>query len=403
VRIASTALVTVTGPSGCTVSGPSSFVGEPGGSPPTNFAGGAGGGTGYYGGQAAVAAGLENESCDYNTIIGAGEFNKIGGDASSPASAIAAGNGNGIEDTESFIGAGRGNTLSYEQAAPYYAGSDSGIASGVSNTVVSPESFIGAGYMNSVSGNSAAVVGGRINSASGDESIIGGGSSNSVSGLNATISGGYGNVAKGQNAAIPGGADNAASGRDSFAAGFGSLAANDGTFVWSDFSTTAGGITSSAPNQFLARAAGGFYLYSSASLKSGVKLAPGSGSWASLSDRASKTGIASVDDARILAKVAALPVSEWSYIEQGTGVRHLGPMAQDFRAAFGLGEDEKHISAVDEEGVALAAIKALQNEVSEKDRQLKEIRQSDDTKFANLERRLEALEHVSQAARASGS
>ena len=167
--------------------------------------------------------------------------------------------------------------------------------------------------------------------------------------------------------------------------------------------TTAGGIASSAPNQFLARAAGGFYLYSSANLKSGVKLAPGSGSWASLSDRASKTGIASVDDAQILAKVAALPVSEWSYIEQGTGVRHLGPMAQDFRAAFGLGEDEKHISAVDEEGVALAAIKALQNEVSEKDRQLKEIRQSDDTKFANLERRLEALEHVSQAARASGS
>jgi hypothetical protein len=158
VRIANTALVTVTGPSGCTVSGPSSFVGEPGGSPPTNFAGGAGGGTGYYGGQAAVAAGLENESCDYNTIIGAGEFNKIGGDASSPASAIAAGNGNGIEDTESFMGAGRGNTLSYEQAAPYYAGSDSGIASGVSNTVVSPESFIGAGYMNSVSGNSAAVL-----------------------------------------------------------------------------------------------------------------------------------------------------------------------------------------------------------------------------------------------------
>jgi hypothetical protein len=55
------------------------------------------------------------------------------------------------------------------------------------------------------------------------------------------------------------------------APGFGSLAAADGTFVCSDFSTTAGGIASTAPNQFLARTAGGFYLYSSASLKSGVE------------------------------------------------------------------------------------------------------------------------------------
>ena len=31
-------------------------------------------------------------------------------------------------------------------------------------------------------------------------------------------------------------------------------------------------------------------------------------------------------------------------------------MAQDFRAAFGLGEDDKHISAIDEGGVALAAV-----------------------------------------------
>jgi hypothetical protein len=49
----------------------------------------------------------------------------------------------------------------------------------------------------------------------------------------------------------------------------------------------------------------GFFLYSSANLKSGVKLAPGSGSWSSLSDRAAKTGIENIDDARILAKRVA--------------------------------------------------------------------------------------------------
>jgi hypothetical protein len=34
-------------------------------------------------------------------------------------------------------------------------------------------------------------------------------------------------------------------------------------------------------------------------------------------------------------------------------------MAQDFYAAFGLGEDDKHITTSDEGGVALAAIQGL--------------------------------------------
>jgi hypothetical protein len=62
----------------------------------------------------------------------------------------------------------------------------------------------------------------------------------------------------------------------------------------------------------------------------------------------------------VLAKVAALPLSEWNYKLEGAGRRHVGPMAQDFQAAFGLnGGDDKHISVVDETGVALAAIQGL--------------------------------------------
>lgn len=38
---------------------------------------------------------------------------------------------------------------------------------------------------------------------------------------------------------------------------------------------------------------------------------------------------------------------------------HLGPMAQDFHAAFNVGMDDKHMATVDEEGVALAAIQGL--------------------------------------------
>jgi hypothetical protein len=59
--------------------------------------------------------------------------------------------------------------------------------------------------------------------------------------------------------------------------------------------------------------------------------------------------------------IARLPISRWSYISEH-GVRHVGPMAQDFYAAFGVGEDDKHITSIDEDGVALAAIKALHAE-----------------------------------------
>jgi hypothetical protein len=55
-----------------------------------------------------------------------------------------------------------------------------------------------------------------------------------------------------------------------------------------------------------------------------------------------------------------MPVTEWSYIAQGESIRHIGPTAQDFFVAFGLGEDPLRISTLDAEGVALAAIRALE-------------------------------------------
>ena len=53
------------------------------------------------------------------------------------------------------------------------------------------------------------------------------------------------------------------------------------------------------------------------------------------------------------------PMQTWKYKAETGSVRHLGPMAQDFRAAFALGQDDKHISTVDEGGVALAAVQEL--------------------------------------------
>ena len=77
------------------------------------------------------------------------------------------------------------------------------------------------------------------------------------------------------------------------------------------------------------------------------------------SDRDLKTGFAQVDAAATLARVRDLPITTWSYREDDPAVRHVGPMAQDFAAAFGVGDDDRRIHTVDANGVALAAIQAL--------------------------------------------
>ena len=80
------------------------------------------------------------------------------------------------------------------------------------------------------------------------------------------------------------------------------------------------------------------------------------------SDRNMKVNFAPVSPREVLDKVAALPLSRWNY-RADPQAEHIGPMAQDFRAAFGLGNDDKHIATVDADGVALAAIQGLDQKV----------------------------------------
>ena len=77
------------------------------------------------------------------------------------------------------------------------------------------------------------------------------------------------------------------------------------------------------------------------------------------SDRNSKRDIETVNVDDVLQRVASLPISTWSYKKDEPGTRHMGPMAQDFHAAFGLGDDERRIATIDTSGVALASIQAL--------------------------------------------
>lgn len=87
-----------------------------------------------------------------------------------------------------------------------------------------------------------------------------------------------------------------------------------------------------------------------------------------LSDRALKTDVRPADTEAVLDAVASLPIAEWRYRSE-PDARHLGPMAQDFAAALGLGADERTIAPVDASGVALASIQALNAQVRELVRQ----------------------------------
>jgi hypothetical protein len=98
-----------------------------------------------------------------------------------------------------------------------------------------------------------------------------------------------------------------------------------------------------------------------------VTLAPGGGSWTSLSDRNMKANFAAVNPREILRGVLEMPISTWNYKTQEASVRHIGPMAQDFYRTFRVGEDDKHITTIDPDGVALAAIQGLHEEIEDRD------------------------------------
>jgi hypothetical protein len=138
------------------------------------------------------------------------------------------------------------------------------------------------------------------------------------------------------------------------------------TGLGSDFSWFRGGTHSDARND---PGANGFEM---------MRLTSGglavNGSVTPLSDRNMKENFAEIDPAQILERVANLPIQTWNYKDDDGKVRHLGPMAQDFYAAFTIGPDDKHIATVDADGVALAAIKALKAENDALKAELAEIR-----------------------------
>ena len=232
-----------------------------------------------------------------------------------------------------------------------------------------PYATVGGGLFNRATGSSATIGGGNNHFASGENATIAGGASNDATALSATAGGGAGNIAGGQYATVPGGRSNVATADYTFAAGRRGRADDLGAWVWADSQDAA--LFSPGANTFSVRAQGGIWLGTGAAPASmtagrfldtstGAHLTS-AGAWTNNSDRALKERFSGVDGQRLLRALAGIPIQSWSYKAE-PGVRHLGPVAQDFYRAFRLGHSKKHIATVDADGVALAAIQALYRE-----------------------------------------
>jgi hypothetical protein len=272
------------------------------------------------------------------------------------------------------------------------------IAGGVNNKVTDRGGTVGGGLFNRA---------GNANWATSDSdyATVAGGYLNVASGADSTVSGGSNNLASGAYSAIPGGNRNEASGTNSFAVGRNANANTASCAVIGLWSTTTRADCLGLSNVMRVGAdrgmsiefgsqradgggtqwvyAGDFFAGRLISASNGAYLSLG-GSWQPASDRARKENISKINPNAVLRKVISLPVTAWNYIAEGKDVKRLGPMAQDFYAAFGLGGDDKTIGVTDASGVALAAIQGLNQKLVLEGK-------AKDAKIAALERSNESI------------
>jgi hypothetical protein len=337
---------------------------------------------------------------------------------------------NGVMGGTIAGGGAETNHLFGSEAAPNTVLDNFGtVGGGLNNT---------AGYADTDFDNAraATVAGGEGNTASSAWATVGGGAVNTARNDFATVGGGSVNTASGEGATVPGGFGNLASGAGSFAAGKGAQALHDGTFVWADRDPSGNPYSSTGINQFCVRARGGiqvdpqtsmyfgsqtrqmlnlwgtqygigvqsstvyFRTDNASGLENGFAWYKGgihnnaaqnagggttmmtlngsgltvNGTFVSASDRNAKQDFAEVNSRAVLEKVAQLPIQTWAY-KNDPNTKHLGPVAQDFYAAFAVGPDDKHIATVDEGGVALAAIQGLNQKVEKQRAENAELKQ----------------------------
>ena len=116
------------------------------------------------------------------------------------------------------------------------------------------------------------------------------------------------------------------------------------------------------------------------------------GVWTNASSRTFKEAFAAIDPINVLEKLVSLPVQSWYYKGNHGDGQHIGPVAEEFATAFGLGSNEKYIGTVDESGVALAAIQGLNKKVETENASLKQENTDLRGKLDAMSARLDKLE-----------
>ncbi len=377
-------------------------------------------------------AGTENYADGYQTVVGGGNFNSalgsqatVGGgflNGAADSYATVAGGYSNLANLASAIGGGRYNYARGEYTTIAGGG---GLVALDSNSVLGDYSSIGGGRRNAITGTESTIGGGNNNRANGDEATVGGGEDNEANAANATVGGGTGNVASGIESTISGGSHNVAYGYLSTVGGgygnkcYGSYCVIPG----GDRDTIATGVERSMAfgrsvlvsadyrvvffeGSYHGRLGvnrddgdGGIlhpiHVGTNSSNGNGAHLTNG-GTWTSKSSRQSKENFMQLDGKELLDKLSSVPVEVWNY--KNTDERHIGPMAEDFVAAFDVGtirEDDSqrengYLAAGDVAGVALAAVKELhktQQELKEKVQRIEQL----EAEMAQLETLVETI------------
>ncbi|MFO1303329.1 MAG: tail fiber domain-containing protein [Burkholderiales bacterium] len=396
---------------GATVTGGGAQAGsDPG------FAGGGNVVTDAYG---TVGGGLGNVAGDNGGATTDRAFATVGGGGSNTASGYA-----------STVGGGYGNTAS---------GYASTVGGGYGNNAIGYESAVAGGTSNLASGSYSAAVGGVLNVAQGTFSFAAGNrasalhdgafvwsdgmgvnfGSTSVNEFSARATGGArfvtaidaaGNPTRtvkiNPNGALEFGSDPRQMinlyGPSAYGIGVQDLTHYSRTAASSNFAWYSGGVHA---NGAYDPGAGGVVL---ATLQSGGGSTPVTGTFRAqaftpTSDRAAKTDFVHANTAEVLDKVVSLPIATWAYRnERDSGVRHIGPTAQDFHDRFAVGYDDKTIATVDADGVALAAIQGLNAKleaaIAERDaridaqaRAIAQLRATHAAEMADMKRAVEVL------------
>jgi len=335
--------------------------------------------------QAHIGGGVGNliQTSQYGTI-GGGAGNVVNANYGTVSGGRLNSSGN-----ECFVGGGVGNRCAGYENAIVGGGSNRIDGAGISvisggggciiDSIVA--GTISGGHFNRVSADYGMVGGGFSNHAAGQFSIVGGGNNCHAINLSSAVGGGGGNWASGQYSTVPGGYICTATGDHSFASGWQARANHTGAFVWG--SSWLDSTVSFGAWTFTARSPGGVRFYTANSGTAvGVNLPSGGGAWASLCDVNQKRLHGLANGAEVLSKIASLPIHRWSYLSQDETTQHLGPTAQDFHAAFGLGDDNTTISTVDPDGVLFAAVQ----ELAKRNAELTKVNERQEMEIAELKR-----------------